>query len=187
MSIKTKRISEKEAIDIINGISGGDMGLSQRTFPKLLKKDRDTKEPAKYIQNDIAKVTELTVKVGSEYVTRVLNELERENKEKSEYKAGQNTNPIAKIAENGILGISEKNGKLMIEYTQTSLPNVYPTVRYLFDNGIIEKAAIGNILPVRQIATNQGVNAGKQISIRKVYFENILDFTHSKTKYLITR
>ena len=182
--MKTLRISENEAINVINGIVGSPiMGISQRTYPKLLKKDRDTKEPANYNQNDIAKVSETRIKVGSEYVTRVLNQLDRENKESTDYKAGFNSNPIEKVAKNGILGVSVKNGKLMIEYG--TMPNVIPIVNYLYKNGIIEKSKIGNILPVRSKATNQGTQ--KEVQIRKVYFENILDFTINQVKYLITR
>jgi len=182
--MKTLRIGEKKAIEIINEIKGSPiMAISQRTYPKLLKKDRVTKEHAKFADNQIAKVAETRVKVGSEYVTRVLNQLAREQKDASEYHAGINTNPISKIANNGILGVSEKNGKLMFEYG--TLPNVKPIVTYLFNNGVIEKSQIGDILPVRSVATNQGTD--KEIQIRKVYFENILDFTINDVKYLITR
>jgi len=183
MSI-VKRISENQAVEIINNIKGSPiMGITQRTFPKLLKKDRVTKDPANFEQNDIAKLTETTIKVGSEYVTRVLNELAREHKSETEYKQGINTNPIDKLVKNGILGRSQKNGKLMFEYG--TLPNVKPTVKYLFNKGLIEKNNIGDILPVRKPATNQGTY--KEIQIRKVYFINILDFTINGIKYLITR
>lgn len=182
--MKTLRVSQNEAINVINGIVGSPiMGISQRTYPKLLKKDRDSGLPANFNQNEIAKVSETRIKVGSEYVTRVLNQLKREEKDASEYKAGFNSNPIEKIAKNGILGTSVKNGKLMIEYG--TLPNVKPIVNYLYNNGIIEKSKIGNILPVRKVATNQGTK--KEVQIRKVYFDNILDFTINETKYLITQ
>ena len=182
--MKNLRITEKEAIAILNLIIGSPiMSVVQRTEPKLLKKDRVTKEPAMYETGEIAKLSELTVKVGSEYVTRVQNQLARENKGSDEYQSGINTNPIVKLAKNGILGVSEKNDRVMFEYG--TLKNVKPIVRYLFGKNLIGKDLIGDILPAKSKATNQGTNV--EVQIRKVYFSNILEFAVNQKRYVIVR
>ena len=178
------KVSENEAVAVLNNIKGSPlMAITQRTYPKLLKKDRDTKVLTIFQQDSISKVSTLTIKVGSEYVTRVLNQLKRESKQPTEYKQGINTNPIHKLVKNGILGESEKNGKLMFEYG--TLKNAKPVVSYYHKGNKVNKDYIGNILPTINKATNQGTDV--EVKIRKVYFENILDFTFDKVMYQIVR
>ena len=178
------KVTENQAISIINAIVGSPFfGITQLTEPKLLKKDRDTKEPTSFIQGAITKLSELTTKVGSEYVTRVHNQLIRENKEKADYKQGVNTNPIEKIADNGILGVAVKSGKLMLEYG--TVKNTIPNVTYFFNGDKIAKSDIGNILPSQGSFANQGTDV--RIGIRKVYFSNIQNFSIDQIDYQIVR
>ena len=208
---KVKRVTESQAIEIINAIKGSPIfRIVWLTIPNLLKSDRQTDEKANFATGEIKKLTELTCKVGTEYETMVLNQLGRENKDKSNYKKGYNSLPMKPLAKNAILGNVTKN---IYEYNKRPNPatnyktmkkfkdivgtkeelhikvfplsNVTPIVNYIYGKDLINKNQIGDILPAKNKAQNQGTN--KEIIIRKPKFENILSFSIDGKQYEIIR
>jgi hypothetical protein len=206
---EVKRVTEKQAIAIINAIVGSPIfRIVWLTIPQLNKSDRQTGESANYATGEISKLTELSCKIGTEYERMVLNRLEKEGKSSDEYKKGANRLPMKPIAKNGILGWVTKNiyevnrrinpetGKMKnfkdIVGTKEELhikvfpiSNVTPIVNYIYGKDLIKKNEIGDILPVTKKAENQGTD--KEIIIRKPKFENILSFTIDQTQYEIVR
>ncbi len=204
-----KRVTESQAINIINAIVGSPIfRIIWLTFPSLNKSDRQTGESANYATGEIKKLTQLSCKIGTEYETMVLNRLEKEEKSEEDYKKGANRLPMKSLAKNGILGNVTKNvyeinrrinpdsGKMKnfkdvvgtkeeLHIKVFPISNVTPIVDYLYGKDLIKKNEIGDILPVVKKATNQGTD--KEIIIRKPKFENILSFTIDKQQYEIVR
>tara|TARA_Y100000389_G_scaffold99357_1_gene96094 strand:+ start:1539 stop:2096 length:558 start_codon:yes stop_codon:yes gene_type:complete len=137
----------------------------QYTTPKTTKKDRDTKEA---FIGKIQKLTALTVLLNSKYANGVKNQLDRENKEHSEYKQGANTMEIDFTeSENNFCGTFK--GKAVIQYRP--FDNSYPTTKFIMDNKLTDKDKLPNVLPTKSKATNQGTE--KEIFWRKLYVSNI--------------
>ena len=204
-----KRVTESQAIAIINAIVGSPIfRIVWLTLPLLTKKDRKTGEAADYATGEISKLTELSCKIGTEYETMVLNRLDKEEKSEEDYKKGANRLPMKPIAKNGILGwvtkniyefqmlLNEKTGNLNktkvavgtkeeLHIKVFPISNVTPIVNFLYGKELISKNTIGDILPTKSKATNQGTD--KEIIIRKPKFENILSFTIDQTQYEIVR
>jgi len=137
----------------------------QYTTPKTTKKDRDTKEA---FIGKIQKLTALTVLLNSKYANGVKNQLDRENKEHSEYKQGVNTMEIDFTeSENNFCG--HFRGNAVIQYRP--FDNSYPTTKFIMDNKLTDKEKLPNVLPTKSKATNQGTD--KEIFWRKLYVKNI--------------
>ena len=137
----------------------------QYTTPKTTKKDRDTKEP---FTSKIQKLTALTVLLNSKYANGVKNQLDRENKDHSEYKQGANTMEIDFTeSENNFCG--HFRGNAVIQYRP--FDNSYPTTKFIMDNKLTDKEKLPNVLPTKSKAKNQGTD--KEIFWRKLYVKNI--------------
>ena len=169
-----------EKLNIILATTPNSIGtfiqLTQLTEPKILKKDRITKEPTKF--KTVKKLTDLSVLVNTQYAKGVENQLVRENKEKSDYKAGFNSMPIDKSESiNNFFGYF--NGKGVIEYRPHD--NSKPNVTFFADGKEINKSDLGDILPTSKKATNQG--SEKEIHWRKLYTKNIKSISIGGNKY----
>ena len=151
--------------------------LIQLTEPKCTKKDRVTKLPNPY--NTIQKMSSLSIVLNTEYETRVTNQLKREDKEKDEYKKGQNTMPIEKCEANNFFGYFR--GKAVIEYNPYK--NSHPKSLYIADGKLTDKAKLANYLPTPRPASNQGTTT--EIFWRKLYVSNIRRITLNGTTYKV--
>lgn len=148
--------------------------VTQLTAPKVLKKDRITKEPVDFT---VQKLTTLKVLLNTDYVSGVVNQLEREDKEKSEYKAGKNTMPLDLCENNQFFGYFQGKGVLQYRPFDKS----FPEVKYLKNGKEVEKSELGDILPASNKAQNQGTE--KEIFWRKLYVSNIVKITINKVEY----
>jgi len=113
------------------------------------------------------KLTALTVMLNTEYEKGVHNQLEREDKDKSEYQKGANTMPLEYGENNRFIGLF--NGNPVIQYRP--FDNSHPKSKYLFNGKLIDKAKIASFIPAKKQATNQGTD--KEILWRKVYLSNV--------------
>lgn len=113
------------------------------------------------------KLTALSVLLNTEYEKGVINQLEREGKDKSEYQKGQNTMPLEYGENNRFIGLFY--GHPVIQYRPYK--NSHPKSKYLFNGKLIDKAKIADFIPDKKQATNQGTD--KEIHWRKVYLKNI--------------
>jgi len=149
-----------------NGI-GSIAQVKQITSPKTTKKDRDTKVP---FTGEIRKASEVSVIVATDYERNVVNQLNKEGKDKSEYKKGINTMPIDfEGSKNTFAGTYKGEG--VIQYRPNPNEKNKPFVEYFLNKKAIDKANLPNVLPVPSKATNQGTK--KEILWRKLYVANI--------------
>lgn len=175
---KTVTVSELETVlaSMPNSI-GTFAQITQLTTPKILVKDRQTKE--KHNFGLVQKLSTLNILLSTDYVRGVENQLDKENKSKSEYKAGKNTMPLELCENNNFFGTFY--GKSVIQYRPHTNSN--PTVKYLHNGVEIEKEDLGDILPVKSKATNQGTD--KEIFWRKLYVSNIVSITLNGVRYQV--
>lgn len=151
--------------------------LLQVTEPKLTKKDRVTKEPAKY--SKIHKISSLNVLFNTDYQNGVKNQLDRENKAESEYKQGTNTMPLELCENNNFFGLYK--GQAVVQYRPYN--NSKPHTKYFANGKIVDKENIGDILPKVYKATNQGTD--KEIFWRKLYTKNIRKIKINGVLYVV--
>ena len=182
-TIKTNvtNVTELELANILANMDTNNINYSifanvvQLTEPQVLKKCRDTKEPFK---SKIQKFTVLDVMFNTKYENRVHNQLKRENKDKSEYKKGNNTMPIDKSkSKNNFFGTYY--GKNVIEYSPRS--NSKPSVTYFLDGKKVEKIDLPNVLKKPSKPKNQGTD--KAIVWRKLYLKNVITITIKDKTY----
>lgn len=133
--------------------------ILQFTDPKL----RKTNNP----YTDVMKLSALTIMLNTDYEKGVTNQLEREDKEKSEYQKGQNTMPLEFGENNRFIGFF--NGKPVLQYRP--FDNSHPRTKYVKDGKIIDKEKLNAFIPAKSVATNQGTD--KEILWRKVYLHNV--------------
>ena len=150
----------------------------QLTTVKTNKKDRKTKEP---FNGEVKKLSEVGIILNSEYEKNVTNQLNREGKEKTDYKKGYNTMPLDKGDNNNFYGVFK--GKSVIEYRPN--PNVKPVTKYFLNDQHTSIDFIPDVLPVRKKATNQGTD--KEIQWRKLYTSNIVQITLMGVTYKVIR
>lgn len=151
-------------------------GLVTFTSPKVTKKDRVTKEPHGF--TSIKKLTRLKMIVNANYKNSVHKQLEREGKEKEEYKQGKNTMVIDKsMSNNNFSGFYGE--RVVIEYK----PEVYYATKYVADGKMIDKAKLGDILPKKYKPTNQGTE--KEIFWNKLYVSNIRRININGKRYKV--
>lgn len=149
-------------------------GVTQKTEPKMNK----TGNP---YYGRITKVTTLTVLLNTDYEKAVVKQLEREGKEATEYKKGKNTMPLIFGENNRFIGVYEKpeGNEFVLQYRP--FDNSKPETTYLCDGVEIDKKEIEQWLPKTYAAENQGTE--KEIFIRKVYLQNILNLNFNGEKY----
>lgn len=166
--MKTLNVTTEQLTNILMNMPnsiGTFAKVLQVTEPKTTKKDRDTKEP---FNAKISKITALSVLLNTEYQNGVKNQLKRENKAETEYKQGINTMPIDfSQSANNFCGTFK--GKSVIQYRP--FDNSRPTVKFMLNGNLTDKAKLPNVLPTKSKATNQGTD--KEIFWRKLYVSNI--------------
>ena len=183
---KTKKVVEITANDLgemlmkVETNKGASIiaSILQFTDAKALKKDRITKSPNPY---QIYKLSRLSMLLNTEYEKGVLNQLERENKDESEYHKGVNTMPLEYGENNRFIGLY--NGQFVLQYRP--FDNSKPRVKYV-DKAtmkVVDKDKIVNFLPPVYSATNQCTD--KEIFWRKVYLSNIRKLTFNGTIYKV--
>jgi hypothetical protein len=177
----TKNITTEQLENILLGMDNTQstaISVTQFTEPKILKKDRVTKEAVTF--TSVKKLTKLNALLNTNYAKGVETQLERENKSKDEYKKGQNTMPIDKsMSNNNFCGTFY--GKVVIEYRP--FDKSYPKTKFIADGKLIDKDKLGDILPKSSSATNQGTD--KEIFWRKLYVKNIRRISIGGKKYKV--
>jgi hypothetical protein len=175
---KTVTVNELETIlaSMPNSI-GTFAQIEQLTVPKILTKDRQTK--VKHNFGLVQKLSSLKILLSTDYVSGVTNQLKREDKAVSEYKKGANTMPLELCENNNFFGYFK--GKAVIQYRP--FDNSFPTVKYLHNGKEIDKAELGDILPAKSKAKNQGTD--KEIFWRKLYVSNIVSITLNGIRYQV--
>jgi len=132
---------------------------------------------------NVAKLTEMTVILNTEYVSGVTNQLKREGKDVATYVAGVNTMPLEFGPNNNFIG--KFKDKFAIQYRPFEKSN--PTVQYLNEGKLIAKEVIEPFLPKKKEHTAEESRQGteKEIMWRKTYVENILEMTIDGETYKI--
>lgn len=132
---------------------------------------------------NVAKLTEMTVILNTEYASGVKNQLKREDKDAATYVPGVNTMPLEFGPNNNFIGSFK--GKFAIQYRP--FDNSRPTVQYLNEGKLIAKEVIEPFLPKKNEKPNEEGRQGteKEIMWRKTYVENILEMTIDGETYKI--
>ena len=163
--VNTQELTEL-LLSLPNGI-GSIASITQITTPKTTVKCRDTKIP---FTDEIRKESEVSVIVATDYERNVVNQLNREGKDESEYKKGENTMPLDfSVSQNTWVGLFE--GKGVIQYRPNPNEKTKVFTQYYLNKVAIDKAKLPNVLPVPTEPKNQGTD--KKILWRKVYIANI--------------
>jgi len=149
-------------------------GLTQLTEPKMNK----TGNP--YF-GKVTKLSTLTILLNTDYETGVVKQLAREGKEATEYKKGKNTMPLIFGENNRFIGVYEKATGFEYVLQYRPFDNSNPVTSYLFEGKEIDKIILEPWLPKTYAATNQGTE--KEIFIRKVYMQNVLNLNFNGEKY----
>ena len=166
-----KRVTLKELAQILFNVKivkGMPMFASilQATEPKMTVKSRANKD----IKNPYTLVTKLS-KVGillnSDYEKAVVNQLDKEGKEATEYVKGVNTMPLTFGENNQFIGLYD--GEFVLQYRPND--NVIPRVKFIADGKLKDKAKLVDFLPKESQATNQGTE--REIFWRKLYLTNV--------------
>jgi len=188
VKVTRKCVTTPELIDVLLNTPdsiGSFARITQFTNVKLLKKDRITKEPTTI--SELHKLTNLTVLLNTSYENGVVNALNKENKDESEYERGQNTMPLDfTVSQNNFCGLFtpkySNTAKAVIQYRP--FDNSRPTVEYSLECGtVVTKDEIGDILPITNKATNQG--SDKEIFWRKLYVSNIRRIIINGVEYIV--
>ena len=179
-----KNLTEKELAQVLletTIIKGMPLFASvlQETEPKCTKKSRVTGEKNPF--EKILKRSFVSIILNTEYEKAVTNQLERENKDTSEYKKGINTMPLVFGENNQFIGIY--NGEFVLQYRPNN--QIKPKSTYFADSVETEKDKLTQYLPVENHATNQGTD--KEIFWRKLYLKNVLELTLNGETYKLIR
>lgn len=150
----------------------------QFTTANLVKKSRTNKDE-KNPYPDTMKLSKVSILLNSDYVTAVENQLEKENKDESEYKKGKNTMPITFGQNNQFIGLF--NGEFVLQYRPND--NIKPHVKYVNEGKVIDKKKIEQYLPKVSHAQNQGTD--REIFWRKLYLTNLRKITLNGETYKV--
>lgn len=177
-----KNVTVKELTQILletKTIKGMNMFASvlQATQPRCTKKSRITKEPNPY--NKITKVSKVSILLNADYVTAVAKQLNREDKEQTEYKKGINTMPLVFGENNQFVGFY--GGNPVLQYRPND--NIKPKTKYIADGKLMDKSKLAEYLPKVNKATNQGTE--REIFWRKLYLKNLKKLSFNGEVYRI--
>jgi hypothetical protein len=180
---KVNFVTRNEAWEVIKNLPNVHtfVFLVYSVLARVTKKDRKTGEVHAY--PNLKKTVAMQTSINSDYKTRIENQLIREGKELTDYKAGKNTMPIDFISENKVAGEFDgkrvfchypiKNGKTRI-------------IGYSHEGKEVSKKDIEglDIFPLPYKPTNQGIEE-KTVQINKLYFDHLISFTVNKVRYVI--
>lgn len=178
-----KFVNRDEAWNVIKNLANVHtfVFLVYSVLARVTKKDRVTKEVHDY--PNLKKTVAMQTSINSDYKTRIDNQLIREGKDLTEYKAGKNTMPIEFVADNKVAG--EFDGKRV--FCHFPLKNSKTRViGYSHEGAQVQAKALKNldIFPKAYKPTNQGIEE-KEVKINKLYFDNLISFTVNKVRYVI--
>ena len=155
--------------------------IYQATEPKMLVKDRVTKEKNPY--SKIVKESKVSCIFNADYEKQVVNQLKREDKDESEYNRGKSAMELEFFGNNDFFCRNVKNQKYVVRYRPND--NVKSSTEYFADGKKVSYNEVKNLLPENNKATNQGTE--KEILWRTPYLENIKEITLNKVKYIVIR
>ncbi len=144
---------------------------------KTLRGNRKEKNP--YLGT--MKLSKVSIILNSEYKRALHLQLDRENKDREDYKPGKNTMIVEKCEKNNFFGYFNKLG--VLEYRPND--NVYPKSKFVFNGKIVDKSKLTDYLPEQNKATNQGTD--REILWRKLYLSNLREITLLNNRYRVIR
>jgi hypothetical protein len=152
---------------------GSFISITAITDPQRVKKCRKTGV-------HVTGLSKLAIKtslvINTDYGNNVLNQLNRENKESTDYQAGMNTMPLDFTASaNKFCGyfIDSKgvNKGLVIQYRPLEEALSKEKSRYIYNGKLTSKADLPDVLATYTKPTNQGTD--RQIFWQKLYVKHI--------------
>ena len=183
----TVQITVNQLVEILRNTPnsiGNFVNVTQVTEPKVLVKDRVTKDPNPFTK--VLKISNLTVLISTDYAKGVENQLVKESKDVSEYQKGKNTMPLNfDNSVNTFFGefIDSKGVNRGWALQYRPFDKSYPISKYVADGNMKSKANMPDILPVSSPATNQGTD--KEILWRKLYATNIRRININGIRYKV--
>ena len=173
---ETIKVTVNQLVTILKNLPnsiGSLAHIKQVTEPKLLMKDRVTKEPNPFTK--VLKISTLSILVSTDYAKGVENQLVKEGKDRNEYNRGVNTMPLNFTnSQNTFVGefIDSQgvNKGFVIQYRPHE--KSHAKTHYIVDNErVMLKSELPDILPISQPAKNQGTE--REVLWRKLYVKNI--------------
>ena len=151
--------------------------LTDARLNKTLRGDRKQKNP----YTNTMKLSKVSIILNSDYKRALHLQLDRENKDREDYKQGKNTMIIEKCDNNNFFGYYNKLG--VLEYRPND--NVYPKSKFVFNGKIIDKTKLTDYLPEIKKAENQGTD--REILWRKLYLSNLREISFLSKRYRVIR
>ena len=180
-----KNVTVGEMVHVLEGYKGHSfVSLETSTIPKLTKKGRDSGLTLKEKLDcfHIVKVSKFNAGIGYNYVSMIENRLDKEGKDKEEYKQGtswhepfENTNTIRQ----------HKATKELYFYVALIANNPSSSF-YLDERGnIVDKQDLVEFLPKPSAPKNQGLTDGNEILVRTLKLESLKKITMEKETYIV--
>jgi hypothetical protein len=173
-----KRVTEKE-LEVI--LSQATLVEGMPTFATIWQfvdaRLKKTNNPFR----DTKKLSKVSVILNSEYKRALHLQLDKENKEREEYKQGKNTMVVEKCEANNFFGYFQN--KAVIEYRPND--QVKPRTKYVHETKIVGYDKIKDFMPSSNKATNQGTD--REILWRKIYLSNVREITLLGERYKVIR
>jgi hypothetical protein len=179
------RVDEKELIQKLSEIVIVDnvptfATVWQYTDARLLKTFQgNRKDKSPFIGT--MKMSKVSIILNSDYKRALHLQLDRENKDREDYKQGKNTMIVEKCENNNFFGFYNKLG--VLEYRPND--NVYPHTKFVFEGKIIDKKKLTDYLPTTNKAENQGTD--REILWRKLYVSNIREISLQGKRYRVIK
>lgn len=135
--------------------------IALRTYPKLLKKDRLTGQPADFKTGEIVKISASTIGINYDYHTSKANKL-GQSKDNTIVQKPWGTHHVSKL-------ILQKDTDVNQYYMSVQFNTANkPEVSYFYKGQEIDKADIGDILPVSGKSALPPVRSPKVESIKEL-------------------
>ncbi len=173
-----KRVTEKE-LEVI--LSEATLVEGMPTFATIWQfvdaRLKKTNNPFK----DTKKLSKVSVILNSDYKRALHLQLDKEDKERTEYKQGKNTMVVEKCEANNFFGYFQN--KAVIEYRPND--QVKPRTKFVHETKIVGYDQIKDFMPSSNKATNQGTD--REILWRKLYLSNVREITLLGERYKVIR
>ena len=157
------------------------VAVDTETYPKMLKKDRNTGEPNDFIESGIVKIGTMGGFIGCSYSNGVNNQLGREDKELV-FKAKERT--WGKLMDNKIMVVHTPKGQTTPKYYLQIL--VKSSKRSIFTDGtkIIDYSELKGVLP-KHVAPKTQDALDKKVILRDIAIDNIKVIRMLNEKYCV--
>jgi len=186
MKVRFEVLTVKQFAALLDNAQGSRfVGLQTVTDPKILQKDRVSKTPWEIAfpnikREDVRKIGYGAATIGPEYPELIINRLEKEGKDASEYKRGDTwhvalpwTKCLRASKKTGeiyawfaFLGQTIKNGKVIPLKSKVRFVEIPTGVE-------IPREKLVNFLPLEHEAKNQGLKKEDQVVVRTYKLESI--------------